>query len=115
MSEPDILKYTSEGRKSDAESDPRMDDYQDPEPVLSSESAKATSSTSSTVSSDMDSEEALGFPIHALQKLNEGLNRGSWVVHISCLIDCERAAANLIKYPDRQVTMLTAFTMYLVK
>lgn len=102
-----LQQLSAEGSKSDADSEPRLDEYQEPEPVLSSESAEGTSSSSSEASSDTEPEEALGFPAHALQKLNDGLNRGSWVVHIACLIDCERAAASLIKHPDRQVTSYT--------
>lgn len=100
----DYLQSPPEVSRSDAGSEPRLDEYQEPEPVLSSESAQGISSSSSTASSDTEPEETLGFPTHSLQKLNDGLNRGNWVVHIACLIDCERAAANLIKHPNRQAT-----------
>lgn len=104
MSELDALQGNpSEASKSDAESGPPPDEYQEPEPVVSSESADETSSSTSTAGSEMESDEALGFPVHSLQKLNDGLNRGSWVVQIGALVDCEKAAANLIKHPDRHV------------
>ena len=68
------------------------------EAILSSESS---ASSSSTAGSEEELEETLEFPAHQLQKLNEGLNRSNWVVHITCLTDCERAAAALIRHPER--------------
>lgn len=64
-------------------------------------SSGSDASSSSTAGSEQGMMETLGFPTHQLQKLNEGLNRGGWVVHINCLVDCEKAAAALIKHPDR--------------
>jgi hypothetical protein len=95
------------GSPSENQSEPRSDSVieVDIEATLSSDSK---ASSSSTADSEEGSEEALGFPAHQLQRLNEGLNRGSWVVHINCLVDCERAAAALIRHPDRRVTCLLA-------
>ena len=101
----DLQRSPSEASKSDAESGPPPDDYQEPEPVVSSESADDTSSSSSSAAgSEVESAAVLGFPLHSLQKLNDGLNRGSWVVQIAALVDCEKAAAHLIKHPERQVS-----------
>jgi hypothetical protein len=95
------------GSPSENQSEPRSDSVVevDLEATLSSDSK---ASSSSTADSEEGSEEALGFPAHQLQRLNEGLNRGSWVVHINCLVDCERAAAALIRHPDRRVICLPA-------
>ena len=92
---------------SENQSEPRSDSVVevDIETTLSSNSK---ASSSSTADSEDGSEGALGFPAHQLQRLNEGLNRGSWVVHINCLVDCVRAAAALIRHPDRRVTGLLA-------
>ena len=67
------------------------------EPVLSSESEASSSSSDS----DGELAPAITFPAHQFHKLNDGLNRSNWVVHISCLVECERVAAALIKSPDR--------------
>ncbi len=85
---------------SDNGSEPRSGNVMegDIEAIVSSES---NGSSSSSTGSEEVIEDTLGFPSHQLQKLNEGLNRGSWVVHIICLVDCERVAAALIKHPDR--------------
>lgn len=97
------------GSPSENQSEPRSDSVVevDIEATLSSDSK---ASSSSTADSEEGSDEALGFPAHQLQRLNEGLNRGSWVVHINCLVDCERAAAALIRHPDRRVTCPPAET-----
>ena len=79
------------------ESGEGVDEDPGPEPVLSSES-EASSSTSD---SDEELASAIVFPAQQYHKLNDGLNRSSWVVHINCLIECERVAAALIRSPDR--------------
>lgn len=79
------------------ESDGVVDEDPGVEPVVSSES-EASSSTSE---SDDGQALTIMFPAHQFHKLNDGLNRSSWVVHINCLIECERVAAALIRCPDR--------------
>ena len=73
---------------------------------LEADAAMSSGSSGSSVNanSDAESEETLMFPAYQLQKLNDGLNRGSWIVHIDCLVECEKVAAALIKSPDRCVT-----------
>lgn len=79
------------------ESGDGVDEDPGPEPVLSSES-EASSSTSE---SGGEGASAIMFPAQQYHKLNDGLNRSSWVVHIHCLIECERVASALIRSPDR--------------
>lgn len=79
------------------ESEDGVDEDPGPEPVLSSES-EASSLTSE---SGGEGASAIMFPAQQYHKLNDGLNRSSWVVHIHCLIECERVASALIRSPDR--------------
>ena len=73
---------------------------------LEADAAMSSGSSGSSVSpnSDAEQEETITFPAYQLQKLNDGLNRGSWIVHIDCLVECQRVAAALIKSPDRCAT-----------
>ena len=99
MEDPAIgITSVSRESRSDEDSDPRAGEYMEPEAVLSSESA---GDSSSTASSEADPEEAAAFPFHAWQKLSNALNKSNWLVDIPCLMECEKAAAHLIRHPDR--------------